>query len=613
MEGSAWSDPPPTILTKPPLPTPGLSQRRASAPRLLIVGLWFGLLTGFAEVLAMALKLYVVGEFLTLSPHAVWMAPVVDAILFVGITATLLLVRSLLPRFGAAEIAGVLVFAGMVAVLLPFRGLHIAASLLIAAGVGVQAARLVRGRETGLTRIAARGASGLLVVTLVLAVTMLVRERSETSGETSGLPAPAGAPSILLVILDTVRARSMSLYGSPRPTTPKLAEFAARGLVFERAIAPAPWTLPSHASMFTGRYPTELATNWNTPLEKGPATLAEVLSERGYATAGFVANYRYTGWETGLGRGFRHYDDYRITVGEMLRSAALTSGVHKTLGSRLGLPPLRPRVDATDINRRFLDWLDRRSAPGPFFVFLNYLDAHDPYDASPGFQEAFAPGPREARPRDGVHVTEPQAGPELRLYEAAIAYLDSAVGGMLDELERRGELANTLVVITSDHGEEFAEHGIMGHAASLYRPSVEVPLVLWYPARLAAGRLPGPVSLRNLPATILDLSGSVEPRIPGRSWRRLWDGTASEGDTVISHIRRLINQPEWWPASQGDMISMVGGGYRYILTEGSAREELFDFEADVEERRELSGTPADSMLPAFRAAVQAFTRSAPRH
>lgn len=583
----------------------------------LIIGLWIGLLTGFAEVLVLTLKLYVIGEFLTLSRHAVWMAPLVDAILFLLIAGFLLLIRSRFPRIISLPLlVGVLSFLGVVALLLPFRQIHLAATMLVAAGAGVQLSRLVKGREERLYRFARRSATGFAALTALLTVATIAREKlSERS--VAGLPAARpGSPSILLIILDTVRAWNMGLYGYDRPTTPELEKWASGGMVFNRVMATAPWTLPSHASMFTGRYPTELATNWNTPLEKDPATLAEVLSERGYSTAGFVANYRYTGWETGLGRGFAHYEDYHITLGEMLRSAALTNSAHKTLASKLGLPPLRPRVGAENINRWFLRWLEAKERNRPFFVFLNYLDAHDPYDPSPGFQQKFAPGERGDRPPDGEHVSEQAAQSELRLYDAAIAYLDSAVGGLLGELDRRGELDNTLVILTSDHGEEFAEHGILGHAASLYRPGLEIPLVISFPGRVPAGRAERPVSLRNLAATILDLSGNPDPRIPGNSLRAHWEESADTGgrDTLLSHIRKLINQPDWWPASGGDLLSIVAGRFRYIRNEETGREELFDFEVDREERQNLVDTPEGrAELPGFRRMVQGLPGLTPRH
>ena len=583
----------------------------------LVLGLWIGLLTGFAEALVLILRLYVIGEFLTLSRHAVWMAPLVDGVLFTLIAAVLWLLRRRVPGLITLPfLVGLLSFLGVVAILLPFRQIHVAATILIAAGVGAQLSRRIKGREAGLGRLAQRSATGFAVLTGLLAAGMVAREKLSDRSVAALPAARAGSPSILLIILDTVRAWNMGLYGYDRPTTPQLEKWASGGMVFNRVMATAPWTLPSHASMFTGRYPTELATNWNTPLEKDPSTLAEVLSERGYSTAGFVANYRYTGWETGLGRGFAHYEDYHITLGEMLRSAALTNSVHKTLASKLGLPPLRPRVDARDINRWFLRWLEERATDRPFFVFLNYLDAHDPYDPSPGFQRKFAPGPRGDRPRDGEHVSEPAAQSELRLYDAAIAYLDSAVGGLLDELDRRGELENTLVVLTSDHGEEFAEHGLLGHAASLYRPALEIPLVISFPGRVPAGRAGQPVSLRNLGATILDLSGNPDPRIPGISLRAHWQVSADSAgrDTLLSHIRKLINQPDWWPASGGDLLSIVAGRYRYIRNVETGREELFDFEADREERRNLADTPEGrAELPGFRRLLQGLPALTPRH
>src|SRR5262249_1413595 len=124
---------------------------------------------------------------------------------------------------------------------------------------------------------------------------------------------PRGAKNVLLIVLDTVRAQSLSLYGYSRDTTPNLRRIAARGVRFDQALSTAPWTAPSHASMFTGRWPHELSIGWSRPLDATHPTLAEFLSARGYKTAGFVANTTYCSYETGLDRGFARYDDYDVT------------------------------------------------------------------------------------------------------------------------------------------------------------------------------------------------------------------------------------------------------------------------------------------------------------
>src|SRR5262249_43485980 len=136
---------------------------------------------------------------------------------------------------------------------------------------------------------------------------------------TAALPPPApAARNVLLLVWDTVRAQNLSLHGYSRRTTPNLQRLAARGVQFRHAFATAPWTLPSHASLFTGRWPHELSANWKTPLDEQVPTLAGRLSSRGYDTAGFVANLDFCSRETGLGRGFVHYEDYPLSIWEAL-------------------------------------------------------------------------------------------------------------------------------------------------------------------------------------------------------------------------------------------------------------------------------------------------------
>src|SRR5262249_37940885 len=147
-------------------------------------------------------------------------------------------------------------------------------------------------------------------------------------------PAPRGAPNVLLITLDTVRAKNLSLYGYGRHTAPQLERWAKRGGTFDRALATAPWTLPSHASMFTRRHPhpprrprPPRSAGWPTPLDSPSPPLAEVLASHGYATAGFVANRYYAGFDSGLGRGFARYEDYRLTPGEFVNTSTLAKWV----------------------------------------------------------------------------------------------------------------------------------------------------------------------------------------------------------------------------------------------------------------------------------------------
>ena len=281
---------------------------------------------------------------------------------------------------------------------------------------------------------------------------------------------------MLLITLDTVRAESLTLYGHERLTTPTLIELASSATVFERAIANSSWTLPTHASLFNGRHPHENSAGFLTPLDDRDPLLTELLRARGYATAGFVANYQYCDRRTGLDRGMIHYDG--IPVWPHLRD--WRSSAARSLSLLLGLPwpgaktasqlvdqlnvhfPDKKRAD--EISREFLEW---QAAQGsrPFFCFLNYYDAHHPYHIAP---EAFY---KKFRAADGSQR-------RVDKYEACIAYLDTELGRLFDELAQRGILDQTIIIVTSDHGEHFGEHDLWEHGNSLYSQLLHVPLLI---------------------------------------------------------------------------------------------------------------------------------------
>ena len=411
------------------------------------------------------------------------------------------------------------------------------------------------------------------------------------------------APNVLLIVLDTVRAQSLSLHGYRRPTTPNLERLARSGVRFDWAIAPSPWTLPTHACMFTGRYHYEVSADWTTPLDETHPTLAEELSAHSYLAAGFVANYFYCGHETGLDRGFAHYEDYLVSPGQMALSSSLTRATISSdwLRNGLGYHELLNRKTVTKVNSTFLRWLSTSSQVArqkrqPFFAFLNYFDAHEPYLPPPPFDRLF--GPPKARdgflhsPYDVVRdkdVLSPQdVQAELDAYEGAIAHIDHSIGLLLDELAERGVLDNTVVIITSDHGEEFGEHGIFEHGGSLYLPSVYVPLLISFPSRVPAGiQVREPVSLCDLPATIMDLAGlDHECCFPGNSLARYWNGTQDSPNRQAHPVLSEVNVNGWDPAAKQEMKSVIVNQYHYIKN-GDGSEELYDLGSDPWEKRDL--------------------------
>src|SRR5262249_28657657 len=332
------------------------------------------------------------------------------------------------------------------------------------------------------------------------------------------LPAPpAEAPNVLFIVLDTVRARSLSLYGYARDTTPELSRWARRGIRFDRAAAPACWTFPSHCSFFTGRWPFELNAHWQLVLNTPHPTLAEFLAARGYATAGLVANTSYCSAESGMSRGFAHYEDYPLSPLTILGSTEIGRWVSRNVlsyGDYYGQKwILFQSRDADGINRAFLDWMSgRRGDQRPFFAFLNYMDAHEPFVVPVEHTPRFGQRPGSRRDyemllgywdRDKTQISPPDVSLARDGYDDFIAFPDPRVGALLDDLDRRGVLEKTVVIITSDHGEEFGERGIFDHGYSLYLDAVHVPLVILAPGAPAGRVVAEPVSLRDLPATII--------------------------------------------------------------------------------------------------------------
>jgi len=594
---------------------------------LVPLALWIGLLTGFGEVAAIGVHLLRPG-FLQLSRDAVWMVPAVDGGLFVLLGLAGALIALILGRVSWPIAAGVLAGLGTVLVLLRFPQLHPLASLALGAGLGFQLARRLNGRVTAFRRLVRRSLPWLVVSPCVLGVLTVgwrsLRERRLVVARPN--PDPS-APNVVLLILDTVRAADLSLYGYARRTTPELERFAERSTVFDLAFAPASWTTPSHASMFTGRWPHELDVSWRKGLGRRWPTLAETLRARGYATAAFVANGGYAGWQSGLARGFERFEDYPISLWTAVQATSFGHccypGVRRLLGKqlrgvpllwRLELPKSRQPQSADRINRAFLGWVDR-ARPAPFFAFLNYMDAHMPYAPPDSFVNRFvSPTARPLSPEAWAEapklpLTPADTRPRQDTYDGAITYLDSRIGQLLRELERRGLLDNTLVVIAADHGDEFAEHGLVNHGYSLYRFSLHVPLLLSFPGRVPGGRrVASTVSLRNLAATVLELTDPHRPRaLPGRSLTRFWNRGDSISDTIVASIRRLPNQPDWYPASQGDLNSVAFDGWRYIRQEGDGTEELYDFAHDVLERwNRAESAEGARMLPRYRAALDAM-------
>jgi arylsulfatase A-like enzyme len=362
--------------------------------------------------------------------------------------------------------------------------------------------------------------------------------------------------------------------------------------------------------------------------------LAEYMGARGYATAGLVSNM-YCSYDTGLDRGFTYFEDYMLEGLAFLRTSAIVEevvkntvllGLHHSSGALNAMQTrLRSifsyavRRDARSINQGFLQWLDRRTEPGrPFFVFLNYLDAHTPYKVPSDQSRRFGRKPQtdeevwvvydEWTTLDKQYVPRPYLTMARDCYDSCLAYIDKEIGRLCDDLERRGMLETTWIVITSDHGEGLGEHDLYDHGESLFSTETHVPLLIIPPlsTKTKPRKIEQVVSLRDLPATIVDLAGlNDRSQFPGHSLSPLWADSRQGSAVVVSIGFSELANPSpvnashgRSPAYRGPLVSLADDDLLYIRNERDGAEELYNERNDPGELTNLARD--NSMAPAVK-------------
>ena len=336
-------------------------------------------------------------------------------------------------------------------------------------------------------------------------------------------------------------------------------------------------------------------------------TLAEVLAAHGYATAAFAANTTYVTPEWGLARGFARFEVYGSSLSDDVVRTLYGKKLALTVLPRVGYFDIPGRKRASRVNHEFFHWLDEGGGR-PFFAFLNYIEVHDPYVPVRGYESRFsAHVPRgdlvnfQFQPyafRRKRTLTAEEVQSEVNGYDACLAYLDEQLGQLFQELATRGLDKNTLVILTSDHGEAFGNHDLFGHGNGLYIETLHVPLIFVWPGRIPAGqRIASTVSLHRVPATIVDLLGvgGSSPLFPGRSLVSSWssDDGDGRGDAVVSEVSpgRFKQGPPSYPTASGGLQSVVTDRWHFIRSE-SGRRELYAWREDREEQHDLAATPA---------------------
>jgi len=432
---------------------------------------------------------------------------------------------------------------------------------------------------------------------------------SKTAGSTTPLE---WMPNILLIVMDTVRADHLSCYGYELNTTPNIDMIASEGILFENVIAEAPWTLPSHASMFTSTFPTDHNTTaehrW---LEDDFETIAELLHSLGYRTFGY-SNNPFVAQETNLDQGFdtfittpfgrtQHDVEEDTELPELLRLKQYIDRLFQ--GNDGATSDIVLDDGAQKTNEVVKEWIaDADQSEEPFFIFINYMEAHTPYHAPAEYSRPYLPDNVSLSRAEWVnqdsatyiaeatYMTSEDFTILNALYDGEITYLDYRMGQLFDYLRQLDILDDTVLIICSDHGENIGDHNLIGHQLSIHDTLLHVPLIIRYPERFDGGvRIDEQVQLADLFPTITDIIRFYredQGEIRGYSLLRLLrkpqsTPAVSEYElfaTVLENLRKV--NPQFDTSKYARRLKSVrDGDYKYIWA-SDGRDELYNVRLD---------------------------------
>lgn len=410
------------------------------------------------------------------------------------------------------------------------------------------------------------------------------------------------APSVVLIVLDTVRADRLSIYG-PHGITESLEQIAVDSLVFTNCIASSSWTLPSHSSLFTGLFPTEHGSHGDLnakkmvdgfpppqPLSDKFITLAEIFKNDGYQTAGIVSNYIFLQPRFKINKGFQIYDCVK-NIGILYQFYPFRPIVHLFCYITNFFPKYTlPYRRADDMNKQAFRFLDRYTH-SPFFLFINYLDTHDPYFPPSPFDGYFLDTAFPQLYKFKQHFLRHTGklnkkawdSYQLSQYDGEIAYLDHHLGKLFSKLKQLEIYDSSLIIITSDHGDLFGEHGLHFHRTPMYEGAVKVPLVIKFPFSRRVGYEKRMITLTDLYPTILSICDLPIP--DGISGKSFGNGSMP----IVS---------EFYNYGIGKHRILYDGQYKYMTYQHRRKPELYDLKKDPLEKVNLS-----EKLPEITAAM----------
>lgn len=590
---------------------------------LLATAAWFGIVCGTGEgaglLLFQRINWAQWARVMHVWKEILWISPVVDLCFFLLIGLAVAIVSRIFPRLPSIRVLAFLLILLTAYDWLMLTGhFYRPAALLFALGASVAVNRWLAKHKVSAVETWRASALWLLASLVLLIGVIQGGKWIHEERAVSSLPtAQPGSPNVLVIVVDTLRADHLSAYGYSRPTSPNIDLLAEHGVLFENAIAPSSWSLPSHASLVTGRAVHEHGMGnvepmpwmgWGKSSLNGLPTLGEALQKAGYRTGAFSANRIYFTSNVGLGRGFIHFEDYFDSVGDCFvrtefgrefarlymnrsqKSKFTRAFKYLGLGSWLdkdsegsgdygGIFGIRKRAD--EVNRETLRWVARGQGH-PFFAMLNYLDVHFGYGGPPNY-------PKPAWDH----------GSPIDEYDAGIKYTDDYIGRLLHGLDDLGVLKNTIVIVTSDHGESLGDHGLSFHGAALYRELVHVPLIISYPGHIPEGvRINQVVQNDAIASTVLDVIGANQNSFPGASLALLWRGSQPQAwpnavaelpqtNTIVAADRAM--QGKIPIATDGWMKSVISPQWQLIIHQKYAPQ-IYDWKKDPEERANLANT-----------------------
>jgi arylsulfatase A-like enzyme len=457
-------------------------------------------------------------------------------------------------------------------------------------------------RQRAFKRLAFGKAAGIAIVLVCILFVRRYRPLEAGPAGVAGAP-PADKPNVIIIVLDTVRQDRLSVYGCERVTSPNIEKLADDSRVFD-AYSTSPWTLPSHATIMTGLYPTESGTGPEIEyhIDSRNETLAEILKANGYYTAAVISNHGMLGHSSGLPQGFDYY--YAKPRETELPFPFFASYFFKKFWPHPRVLVIVSCQRADSITSEAIRCI-RQHGNGPFFLLLNYMDGHFPYvPPSPYGERWYREPPRGGFPTISGWVKQRKATTEadrrmleteyehrLGQYDGAIAYLDAQLGVLFEALKEMGLYDNSLIVLTSDHGEFFFEHDFLEHPGPPYQEVIRVPLIVKPPAKRGEKpeRVSGSVSLTELFHMVLDYLA-----IGDNSGERR--GSLLAGTSPVFSEFHLTREEDTSLAEKygAHLYSLMDNNYKLIYS-SKGLYEMYDLSTDP---REVNNLIADGLTGA---------------